>query len=139
MATTSSLIANVINYLDGKITAATATSEDIVLQSKALEQLGNAQDLVNAVSVDLTGTEVDFSAGQVFTKTLTSNTTLTFSNFNIGEVKDLVVTGDFTLTLPLAANIVFGAYDGSVSNLIQVLCTRESPSQFWVSINQPLV
>lgn len=106
MATTSSLIANVINYLDAKITAATATSEDIVLQSKALQQLGDAQDLLNSVSVEISGTDVDFSSGQVFTKTIGENTTLTFSNFSIGEVKDLVITGNFTLTLPAAANII---------------------------------
>lgn len=136
MATTSSLIANVINYLDAKITAATATSEDIVLQSKALQQLGDAQDLLNSVSVDISGTEVDFSAGQVFTKTIGANTTLTFTNFSIGEVKDLVISGDYTLTLPAAANVITGVYDGTKDNLIQVLCTSSSPAQFWVTINQ---
>lgn len=136
MATTSSLIANVINYLDAKITAATATSEDIVLQSKALQQLGDAQDLLNSVSVEISGTEVDFSAGQVFTKVIGANTTLTFANFSIGEVKDLVISGDFTLTLPAAANVITGVYDGTQDNLIQVLCTSSSPAQFWVTINQ---
>ena len=136
MATTSSLIANVINYLDAKITAATATSEDIVLQSKALQQLGDAQDLLNSVSVEISGTEVDFSAGQVFTKVLGANTTLTFANFSIGEVKDLVISGDYTLTLPAAANVITGVYDGTQDNLIQVLCTSSSPAQFWVTINQ---
>lgn len=136
MATTSSLISNVINYLDAKITAATATSEDIVLQSKALQQLGDAQDLLNSVSVEISGTEVDFSAGQVFTKVINANTTLTFANFSIGEVKDLVISGDFTLTLPAAANVITGVYDGTQDNLIQVLCTSSSPAQFWVTINQ---
>ena len=138
MATLSSLTTSVINYLDAKITAATATSEDIVLQSKALQQLGDAQDLLNAVSIEIPADTVDFSAGQVFTKTLAANTTLTFTNFNIGEVKDLVITGDYTLTLPVAANIVTGIYDGTVDNLIQVLCTSSSPAQFWVTINQPV-
>ena len=86
MATLASLTTSVINYLDAKITAATATSEDIVLQSKALQQLGDAQDLLNAVSLEIPADTVDFSAGQVFTKTLGANTTLTFTNFNIGEV-----------------------------------------------------
>lgn len=139
MATLSSLTTSVINYLDAKITAATATSEDIVLQSKALQQINEAQNLVSSTSSVVSGTEIDFSAAQVFTKTLTENTTLTFSNFNIGEVKDLVVTGDYTLTFPLAANTVFGQYDGTKSNLIQVLCTSVSPQEFWISINQPLV
>lgn len=138
MATLASLTTSVINYLDAKITAATATSEDIVLQSKALQQLGDAQDLLNAVSVEIPADTVDFSAGQVFTKTLGANTTLTFANFSIGEVKDLVITGPYTLTLPVASNIVFGQYDGTKTNLIQVLCTSSSPAQFWVTINQPV-
>jgi hypothetical protein len=41
-------------------------------------------------------TNVDFSTAQVFTKTLSGATTLTFSNTAIGMVKDLVITGDFT-------------------------------------------
>ena len=138
MATISSLTTEVINYLTGKITGSTATSQDIVLQTKALEQLGSAQDLLNAVSVDISASDVDFSAGQVFTKTLSTNTTLTFSNANVGETKDVVITGDFTLTLPAEANVVYGRYDGSVSNLIQVVCTQTGPAIYWVTISQAL-
>ena len=78
-------------------------------------------------------TNVDFSTAQVFTKTLGSNTTLTFSNAEIGMVKDLVITGDYTLTLP-AGSTVAGTYDGSVSNLIQVVVT--GASEYWFSISQ---
>lgn len=138
MATISSLTTDVINYLTGKITGSTATSQDIVLQTKALEQLGNAQDLLNAVSVDITASDVDFSAGQVFTKTLSSNTSLTFSNASVGETKDLILTGNFTLTLPAEASIIFGTYDGTVSNFIQVVCTQTGPAQYWVTISQAL-
>jgi hypothetical protein len=138
MATISSLTTDVINYLTGKITGSTATSQDIVLQTKALEQLGNAQDLLNAVSVDITASDVDFSAGQVFTKTLSSNTSLTFSNASVGETKDLILTGNFTLTLPAEASIIYGTYDGTVSNFIQVVCTQTGPAQYWVTISQAL-
>jgi hypothetical protein len=79
-------------------------------------------------------TNVDFSTAQVFTKTLSANTTLTFSNTEIGMVKDLVITGDFTLTLP-AGSTVAGTYDGTVSNLIQVVVT--GASTYWYSISQP--
>ena len=78
-------------------------------------------------------TNVDFSTAQVFTKTLSANTTLTFSNTEIGMVKDLVITGDYTLTLP-AGSTVAGTYDGTVSNLIQVVVT--GASQYWFSISQ---
>ena len=79
-------------------------------------------------------TNVDFSTAQVFTKTLSGNTTLTFSNTAIGMVKDLVITGDHTLTLP-SGSTVAGTYDGTVSNLIQVVVT--GASQYWYSISQP--
>lgn len=138
MATISSLTTDVINYLTGKITGSVATSQDIVLQTKALEQLGNAQNLLNAVTVEISETNVDWSAGQVFTKTLTQNTTLSFSNFAVGQHIDLVITGNYTLTLPGSVNIVYGTYDGTKSNLIQVLCTAGGPAVFWANVIQPL-
>jgi len=83
------------------------------------------------------GTDVDFSSAQVFTKTLIAITTLTFSNYRIGQVKDLVITGDFTLNLPASVNIINGTYDGTVSNLIQVICTDSTTPLFWATISQP--
>jgi len=79
-------------------------------------------------------TNVDFSTAQVFTKTLSGDTTLTFSNTAIGMVKDLVITGDHALTLP-AGSTVAGTYDGTVSNLIQIVVT--GASTYWYSISQP--
>jgi hypothetical protein len=82
-------------------------------------------------------TDVDFSTAQVFTKTLSANTTLTFSNDEIGMVKDLVITGDFTLTFPAGSKIATGTYDGTVSNLIQIMVTGSS--DYWVTISQEAV
>ena len=79
-------------------------------------------------------TDVDFASAQVFTKTITADTTLTFSNTQIGMVKDLVITGAFVLTLP-AGSTVAGTYNGAVSNLIQIVVT--GASQYWFSISQP--
>ena len=78
-------------------------------------------------------TVVDFATAQVFTKTLSGDTTLTFSNAEIGMVKDLVITGAHTLTLP-SGSTVAGTYDGSVSNLIQVVVT--GAAEYWFSISQ---
>jgi len=78
-------------------------------------------------------TNVDFSTAQVFTKTLSGDTTLTFSNAEIGMVKDLVITGDHALTLP-AGSTVAGTYNGTVSNLIQVVVT--GAAEYWFSISQ---
>ena len=82
-------------------------------------------------------TDVDFSTAQVFTKTLSANTTLTFSNAEIGMVKDLVITGDFTLTFPTGSKTATGEYDGTVSNLIQVLVVGSA--DYWITISQEAV
>jgi len=80
-------------------------------------------------------TEVDFATAQVFTKTLAAAATLTFSNTSIGMVKDLVITGDFVLTLP-AGTTVAGTYDGTVSNLIQIVVT--GATEYWYSISKSI-
>lgn len=82
------------------------------------------------------GTNVNFLEAKVFTKTLTENTVLTFSNYKIGDVKDLIITGDFTLTLPGSVKIITGNYNGLVSNFIQIVCTDSTTPEFWVSISQ---
>ena len=80
-------------------------------------------------------TNVDFATAQVFTKTLTADATLTFSNASIGMVKDLVITGAFALTLPTGSTVA-GTYNGAVSNLIQVVVT--GAGQYWFSISQAI-
>ena len=66
-------------------------------------------------------TALDFSAAQIFTKTMTAHTTFTYSNVGIGMVKDFILTGAFTPTFPPGTKTVAGTYDGSVSNLIQIV------------------
>ena len=136
MATVTSLTADVINYLSAKVSGSTATSQDIVLQTKALEQLGNAQDLLNSVSTTINASEVNWAEGQVFTKTLGGTTTLTFVNYKIGQIIDLVIDGNHTLNLPATVTYAAGStYDGTAtSNLVQLKCTSESPAKFWASI-----
>lgn len=95
-------------------------------------------------SAVLAASNVDFSTAQVFTKTLTANDNLTFTNYTTGAVKDLLVTGDFTLGFTTGTvNTAAGTYDGTVSNLIQVICVDDSNTTpnptFWVTISQPQV
>src|SRR5210317_1933649 len=97
-------------------------------------KLGSEFTTASAMSAD----DVDFSSAQVFTKTLAANTTLTFSNVSTGMVKDLVITGNFTLTLPTSVKILAGEYDGTVSNLIQIVATNGATEQ-WASISQEAV
>ena len=88
-------------------------------------------------SAAVAASDVDFSTAQVFTKTLSGATTLTFSNDSIGMIKDLVVTGNFTLTFPAGSKIASGEYDGTVSNLIQVLVV--GAADYWITISQEVV
>ena len=88
-------------------------------------------------SATIASSDVDFSTAQVFTKTLSGATALTFSNAATGMVKDLVMTGDFALTFPTGSKIAAGEYDGTVSNLIQVLVV--GAADYWITISQEVV
>jgi len=80
----------------------------------------------------LSGTDVDWSTAQTFTKTLSANTTLTFSNVSTGMQINLVISGNYTLTLPTSVKELNGAdtYDGSGENLISIVSTNGSTEQF---------
>lgn len=79
-------------------------------------------------------TDLDFSAAQVFTKTMSADTTFTYSNVNIGMVKDFILTGAFVPTFPSGTKTVAGTYDGSVSNLIQIIAVASG--DYWMSISK---
>ena len=83
----------------------------------------------------ISASDVDFSSAAVFTKTISGNTTLTFSSVETGMVKDLVITGAYTLALPASVKTITGMYDGSVGNLIQIVSTNGATEQ-WASISQ---
>ena len=116
----------------GGITASPTTGDVVVsLDDDSITYAKLGTEFTTSAAL---ATNVDFSSAQVFTKTLSGATTLTFSNTAIGMVKDLVITGDHALTLP-AGSTVAGTYDGTVSNLIQIVVT--GASTYWYSISQP--
>ena len=82
----------------------------------------------------LSGTTIDWDVAQVFTKTLSDAITFTYTNDEIGMVKDLVINGDYAITWPTGTKIITGTYDGSVPNLIQVVKT--AAGQYWLSISK---
>ena len=73
---------------------------------------------------------LDFSAATTFTATASGNATFTFSNAVQGQVIDLILTGNFTITFSETGstfNLVGTTeYDGSTNNLIQIVCTDDS-------------
>ena len=117
------------NISDGSISSAKLADDAV-----SYDKLGAEFTTAAALSAS----DVDFSSAQVFTKTLTANDTLTFSNVQTGMVKDVVITGDFTLTLPASVKVISGTYDGTVSNLIQIASTNGATEQ-WATISQQAV
>lgn len=111
----------------GDVTGATALtiandtidSDRIGVQYKTNISLSSGQD------------NLDFSLGQVFTKTISGATTLTFSNAVTGDVKLCYMAGDAP-TLP-AGSILSGAWVAGVTNVIQIAYTG---SVYLYSISQ---
>ena len=111
----------------GEVTgsAALTIANDIITHAK----LGAEFTTTGAVT-----TALNFGANQVFTKTMGSDTTFTYSNVGIGMVKDFILTGSHTPTFPSGTKTVAGTYDGSVSNLIQIVAIASG--DYWMSISK---
>tara|TARA_B100001939_G_scaffold277706_1_gene246066 strand:- start:606 stop:1136 length:531 start_codon:yes stop_codon:yes gene_type:complete len=117
-----------------KIADSNVTAGKIADDAVSYAKLGAEFTTAAAISAS----DVDWSSAAVHTKTLSANTTLTFSNVSTGMVVDLVITGNYTLTLPASVKEITGTYDGTVSNLIQVVSTNGSTEQ-WATISQEAV
>ena len=79
-------------------------------------------------------TDLNFDTAQIFTKTMTGDTTFTYSNVKVGMVKDFILTGAFVPTFPAGTKTVAGTYNGAVSNLIQIVAIANG--DYWMSISQ---
>ena len=126
---------------------ALSISGDITMSAGAAtianDAVENAMIADNAVKYDqlgvefttaaaLSGTSVDWATATTFTKTLGSNTTLTFANVSTGMQINLVISGNYTLTLPASVKELTNAstYDGSGENLISIVSTNGNTEQF---------
>lgn len=76
--------------------------------------------------VAMSGFDVDFDAGLIFTKTLTAAGTLTFSNLQTGVKYMIIHPGGFGISAPAWLEIR-GTYDISGINLITFLITNATP------------
>ena len=74
---------------------------------------------------------LDLTAGETFTATITENTTIAFVN-PIAKVVTLDLTGDFSITFPAGTTIVGDSYDGNVVNKIAI--EYKSATDIFVSI-----
>lgn len=111
----------------GDVTGATALTiaNDVIDYAK----LGAEFTTTDAITTDL-----DFSGHQVFTKTMSADTTFTFSNADIGMVKDFVLQGNYTPTFPFGTKTVSGTYSTTAANLIQIVAIASG--DYWMSISQ---
>ncbi len=83
---------------------------------------------------------IDWSTAGVFTKTISSNTTFTFSNLQLNKVITLMLSGNYTVQLPSYCKRISGTYSGGVSNYIQFHCTNATSGseEVWYTISQQL-
>ena len=99
----------------------------------------------DSVTYDKLGTEfttsavvsalaIDFSSAQVFTKTISADSTFTFTNVGIGMVKDLILAGNAVPTFPAGSKIVAGTYSATADNFIQIVVA--ATGDYWLSISQ---
>ena len=104
------------------------TSAKIAADAVGYDKLGAEFTTAAALS----GTSVDWATATTFTKTLGSNTTLTFANVSTGMQINLVISGNYTLTLPTSVKELTNAstYDGSGENLISIVSTNGNTEQF---------
>ena len=129
--TNSKMAANSVDsdqYVDGSIDEA-HIADDQISYAKISNEF--------KTSAVILASDIDFYTAQVFTKTLTANTTFTFSNDQVGMVKDIILTGDFTIAFPAGSKVIAGTYNGIVSNFIQIAVVGSG--DYWLTISQEAV
>jgi len=95
-------------------------------------KLENRYTASASVTADGGGEPIDWSSAALFNVTLSDADTLNFSNFKKGQVIDLIITGNYTLTFGTASGtptfnkVGSTDYDGTKTNLIQVLCADDA-------------
>ena len=128
---------------DDAVGAAELASNAVVTASIADNQvthdkLENRYTVLSALGTG-TNQTLDFSAASTFTATMSGNATFTITNPKQGQVVDLILSGNHTPTLAMSGatfNKVGSVdYDGSTTNLIQILVADDSASEiFYYSV-----
>lgn len=111
------------HYVDGSIDTAHIADDQITYAKLGAEF---------TTAAALGGTEVNWTSAQTFTKTLSGDTTLTFTGVSTGMQINLVISGNHSLTLPTSVKELTNAdsYDGSGENLISIVSTNGATEQF---------
>lgn len=96
---------------------AQATLEDGSVSYAKLASDLNSKQAISASAID-------WSGGAIFTKTMSGNTSFTFSNLQLNKVVTVILSGNYTPSWPSYCKRLGGSYDGSTTNYIQFHCTN---------------
>jgi len=131
------------HYVDGSIDTAhigdsQVTTAKIADNNITHDKLENRYTVLSALGTG-TNQTLDFSAATTFTATMNGNATFTITNPKQGQVVDLILAGNHTPTLAMSGatfNKVGSVdYDGSTTNLIQILVADDASSEiFYYSV-----
>ena len=131
------------HYTDGSIDTAhiadsQVTTAKIADNNITHDKLENRYTVLSALGTGGSQT-LDFSAATTFTATMNGNATFTITNPKQGQVVDLILAGNHTPTLAMSGatfNKVGSVdYDGSTTNLIQILVADDASSEiFYYSV-----
>lgn len=121
------------HYVDGSIDTAKIADSNITH-----DKLENRYTVLSALGTG-TNQTLDFSAATTFTATMNGNATFTITNPKQGQVVDFILSGNHTPTLAMSGATFYKAgsidYDGSTTNLIQILVADDSASEiFYYSV-----
>lgn len=92
-------------------------------------QLSNSYTALSALG---TGSSfaINFDSAATFTATANAAATLTMSNAQQGQVVDIILDGNFAITLAETGStfnkVGSTNYDGSTNNVIQIICTDDT-------------
>jgi len=93
------------------------------------QQLANSYTALSALGTG-SAFAINFDSAATFTATANGAATLTMSNAQQGQVVDIILNGNFAITLAETGStfnkVGSTNYDGSTNNVIQIICTDDS-------------
>mgnify|MGYP003651786503 FL=1 len=116
------------SYVDGSIDTIHIADNNITH-----DKLENRYTAINAIGTTSGPFNIDFSLGAIQTMVLGGAHTGTFINFKVGQVIDIIITGNHALTFSATASgtpainkVGDTAYDGTATQIIQVQCASDN-------------
>lgn len=115
----------------GAGTGITVNANDVQISDNGVDhqQLSNSYTELSPLGTGSSFT-LNFNDACTFTATMNADATFTLSNAQQGQVIDLIVDGNFTVTFAETGStfnkVGSTSYDGSTNNIIQIMCTDDT-------------